>query len=401
MAGLSLQPGPSTAKATSAPQMDFSQEVPHSDLLIIRGHQPFNAEPKASALVQFPITPEELVYCRNHGPVQEYDWDDFEVKIRIRDLKGDGPSFAAERIVTAKDVREQFERVEVEAALQCAGNRRKEMSTLKPVVGVLWDDGVIANCKWAGARLRDVLAAAGLPGSLLDQASDLETTTGPSGLYVRFNSSVTPTENDAYYGASISLEKALSNDALLAYEMNDAPLSPDRGGPLRAVVPGYLGARWVKWVDEIEICREESPNYYQARDYKVLPPEIENKEQAKDAWTKYPSMTTLPLNSVIASITRRSPTEIFVKGYAIGRGSARVTKIEVTLNEGTAWMPAKITYQGGKWSWTLWSASVAVEEGMHGTMHIRASDEKGNVQQQTCPWNMRGVAYCPWGVKTF
>ena len=98
--------------------MDFSREVAHSKLLIIRGQQPFNAEPKASALVQFPVTPEELVYCRNHGPVQEYDEDKFEVKVRIRDVQVDGQSFVAEKVLTAKDIREKFERAEVEAALQ-------------------------------------------------------------------------------------------------------------------------------------------------------------------------------------------------------------------------------------------------------------------------------------------
>ena len=57
-----------------------------------------------------------------------------------------------------------------------------------------------------------------------------------------------PTNNP--YGSSITIEKAMDprGDVILAYEMNGEPIPRDHGFPIRAVVPGVVGARNVKWL---------------------------------------------------------------------------------------------------------------------------------------------------------
>lgn len=90
--------------------MDYSDEPTHSNLLLVQGTQPFNAEPKASALVEFHITPEELFYCRNHGPVKEFEEDEHFISV----------NGGVEREVkfSVTELRAKFPEVQIVAALQ-------------------------------------------------------------------------------------------------------------------------------------------------------------------------------------------------------------------------------------------------------------------------------------------
>lgn len=91
--------------------MDYSREVTHSQLLLVRGNQPFNAEPKAAALVEFSLTPDDLIYCRNHGPVEDLEQDTYiltiadtprgDVKITMHDLV---TKFSTYQVVAALQV---------------------------------------------------------------------------------------------------------------------------------------------------------------------------------------------------------------------------------------------------------------------------------------------------------
>lgn len=76
------------------------------------------------------------------------------------------------------------------------------------------------------------------------------------------------------YGASIPIQKALApdGDCIIAYEMNGKPLSRDHGFPVRAVIPGIVGARSVKWLEKIIVSDEESESHWQQHDYKGFCP---------------------------------------------------------------------------------------------------------------------------------
>src|SRR5205814_9997698 len=73
------------------------------------------------------------------------------------------------------------------------------------------------------------------------------------------------------FGGSIPLDKACRPEVLLAWAMNGEPLAAVHGAPLRVVVPGYIGARSVKWLERIELRAQPWEGYFQHVVYRLLP----------------------------------------------------------------------------------------------------------------------------------
>ncbi|MFL5652812.1 MAG: molybdopterin-dependent oxidoreductase, partial [Ktedonobacteraceae bacterium] len=246
--------------------------------LIVHQEHPLNAEPPGNLLRQSFLTPQEHFYVRTHGSIPAVDPTSYRLLLtglvqRKRELSLD-------------ELRSLSPAHTVTATLECAGNRREELIAVKPIPGeVPWGADVIGTAKWRGVPLREVLRAVGVE-------ADAH--------YVAFTSlDEAQFEGEkVHFGSSIALEKALSPDVLLAYEMNDEPLAPEHGFPLRVIVPGYIGARSVKWLGEITLEEHPSTNPYQARDYKLFPPEI--TAQTVD-WSRGKTLEDLTLNAVITT----------------------------------------------------------------------------------------------------
>ena len=53
------------------------------------------------------------------------------------------------------------------------------------------------------------------------------------------------------------------------------------------IIPGHIGGRMVKWLEEIEVADSESGNHYHFMDNRVLPSHVDEalaKEEGEAAW---------------------------------------------------------------------------------------------------------------------
>lgn len=276
----------------------FASDPARDPRLITHTAKPRNAEPPASALASEFITPAELFYVRNHmwvPPVEAAAAGRHALTIEL-------PS-GEERVYTLEELRSRFRVHRVTAALQCSGNRRSDMTaSANATNGLQWGVGAISNAEWEGVRLADVLLDAGLsPSSRSPTAVAAKTASSPGKdddgdnreMHVQFSALEA-------YGASIPLATALDPraDVLLAFGMNGRPLPPDHGFPLRAIVPGHVAARSVKWLNRIAVSDEESTSQWQRRDYKCFGP----NEGSSPDWDRYPAIQEMPITSAVTGV---------------------------------------------------------------------------------------------------
>ena len=186
--------------------------------------------------------------------------------------------------------------------------------------------------------------------------------------------------------------------------MNSNPLPVNNGAPVRIIAPGIAGARSVKWLQRVTVQFTESENFYQRRDYKILPPEATDKEKAKQYWDVTPAIQDMPINSVIASPQNGETVKlgangtVEIRGYALPQGAdGPVIKVEVSVDEGKTWKEAELIGERSKWSWVLWRVCMRMEKGDEQRIFSRATDKAGNTQCANPQWNFRGVAYNGYG----
>jgi len=70
------------------------------------------------------------------------------------------------------------------------------------------------------------------------------------------------------YTTSLPLDYLISKDIMMAYNMNGAPLRPERGFPFELVAQDKWGYKWIKWITRIELSADTTyRGYWERRGY--------------------------------------------------------------------------------------------------------------------------------------
>src|SRR5215467_4204865 len=240
--------------------------------MIVRSGRPEDLEMPPAGFNDF-ITPIEHFFVRNHTSVPQVDIADWRLKIEGH--------VEMPLALTLDDLR-KMPSYELIGILECAGNGRAFFDP--PVAGLQWTNGAVGNGRWRGVRLADVLQRAGLK---------------PGTVEILFDGADVPIGSMADFQRSIPLKKALQPSTLLAYEMNGQTLPIKHGFPLRAIVPGWAGNSWVKWVTNIRVLNEEANGIWMKNAY-LYPSKPVAPGSAPPADIMKP-VTSLRVKSIIGS----------------------------------------------------------------------------------------------------
>jgi len=209
--------------------------------------------------------------------------------------------------------------------------------------------------------------------------------------------------------ASIPVDKALAQkgDVLIAWEMNGEPIPPDHGYPLRAVVPGHVGVRNIKWLKRIVTSDVEADGVWQrGMAYKHFGPSLTSVEGLDVA--AFPSIQELPVTSAILSPRAGASVEdgaVTVEGYAWSGGGRGIVRVDVSADNGATWHTATLGKGSEQplsraWAWTFWELEVPVTaaNGAVTTLICKAIDAAHNCQPEGVAgvWNLRGLANNSW-----
>ena len=326
-----------------------TDRVPERDLFVLTD-EPLNAETKLDRQRGL-IVPAGRHYVRTH----------FGTPGLLQEILITG-AVREQRSATLDAIRKLPSRTRM-VTLECAGNGRKFLEPSTP--GEQWGLGAVGTAEWTGATLRAVVDDAWLP----------------SAVEVSFRGADEGTPKDLgrriAYERSLPIDVARGEDVLVAYAMNGKPITPEHGGPLRLIVPGWYGMASVKWLAEIRALDRPFEGFFQKDRYVIDGRPLRGIEPR--------AVIGAPADG--AEVAGGS---LEVRGYAWS-GRAPLDRVELSVDGHGPLATMTAPADAPPFAWQEFVFAISLGAGEH-ELVARAADRDGNVQPMTPRWNSLGYA---------
>ncbi|CAG8893311.1 unnamed protein product [Penicillium egyptiacum] len=173
------------------------------------------------------------------------------------------------------------------------------------------------------------------------------------------------------YQKDLPIEKALTPEVLVAYEMNGQPLNKKRGGPVRLVVPGWFGTNSTKWLSRLSVQETRAQGVFTTTFYNELDPISLEGVRTRAVWEVQPN----------SMIVRPRPQEIFrcssyIEGWGRAWGADEIVQVEIRLDNGDSWSEASVARRR-QFEWQLFSFRVLIPQAGSYYIQARATDRRG------------------------
>ncbi len=344
----------------------FPQKKP----LILLTSRPPQLETPFSVFNKGILTPNDEFFVRYHlaGIPTSIDTDTFRVEVQGK--------VNTPLSLSLKDLKSQFDPVELIAVIQCSGNGRG--FSVPRVPGGQSGNGTMGNARWKGVRLKDILNKAGV-------AVDAK--------QVSFRGLDKPVlEATPAFGKALDVGHAMDGEVMVAYEMNGEELPMLNGFPLRLIVPGCYGTYWVKHLHEINVLDQDFDSFWMNTAYRVPDNDCECVP-AGTAATKTRPIGRYNVRSFITSladgdkITVGNP--LTIRGIAFDGGYG-IDSVQFSSDDGETWKEAKLGHNYGKYSFREWTYHFTPKIASPYQLQCCAVNVKGETQPRELHWNPSG-----------
>lgn len=343
-----------------------------SDLLRVLNDRPINAETPPH-LLNDALTPNNLFFVRNNG-IPPVDIDAKNWKITV-----EGESAKSPKVYSLNDLKSKFENVSLNLTLECGGNGRKEYNP--PAKGNQWSTGAVGCAKWTGVRLKDVLNDVGVKNNAV---------------YIGYygsdkHLSGDPNKNSISRGVPIA--KALEDESMIAWAMNNQDIPLLNGYPVRLVFGGYPASCSGKWLNKIVIRdRIHDGQKMTGSSYRVpcdpVAPGSKVKDEDMCIIENMPvkSLITFPKTGAIVKQSQSLP----INGHA-WTSAGSISKVEYSIDFGKTWKSCELSGAQNKYQWQDFNAEIEFEKVGYYEVWARATDSAGDTQPIILPgWNPKG-----------